>query len=130
MSLTIIKRFEFEYAHFLPGYPGPCADLHGHRGELEVGITCQDNALNDMGMVADFGDLKKLVQTEVISILDHSCLNNIRDFGFPRANPTAEKVILWIKDRLKDKCSDSRIGAELTLLRLWETRTSYVEWRP
>jgi len=130
--LTIIKRFTFEASHYLPGYPGACANHHGHSYKLLVGVSCNDNNLNDMGMVGDFGNLKKLVKTEVIDLLDHRHLNNIQMDElpkFPKDMPTAENMILWIKDRLANKVWNLNPLTELTYLQLWETEGSSVEWR-
>ena len=126
MKLTVIKRFEFEYAHYLPGYNGPCRQLHGHRAELEVGVSAEINPKT--GMVVDFKNLKGVVKQMVIDRLDHRCLNELEIPGFPLDCPTAENTILWIVEQLQKAWAISDI--ELTLVRLWETSGSWVEWRP
>jgi len=54
----------FDSAHFLSGYCGKCANLHGHRWVIEV--TAQSESLQPdgekRGMVMDFGDLKAAVR--------------------------------------------------------------------
>lgn len=54
----------FDSAHFLAGYNGRCANLHGHRWQIEVeaGQEQLQSAGEQRGMVVDFGDLKKAVR--------------------------------------------------------------------
>jgi 6-pyruvoyltetrahydropterin/6-carboxytetrahydropterin synthase len=123
LKLTVIKRFEFEYAHYLPGYDGPCANLHGHRAELEVGVSGVVDAKT--GMVIDFKTLKSVVKQVVVDLLDHSCLNDFDMKDFPSDCPTAENTLLWIVSVLRL----ALFPVELTVVRLWETSGSYCEWR-
>ncbi|MDE7120739.1 MAG: 6-carboxytetrahydropterin synthase [Oscillospiraceae bacterium] len=54
----------FDSAHFLYGYQGKCANLHGHHWMLEVciqGGTLQAQGTKK-GMLLDFGDFKKIVR--------------------------------------------------------------------
>ncbi|HBB71546.1 MAG TPA: 6-carboxytetrahydropterin synthase QueD [Ruminococcus sp.] len=59
----------FDSAHFLAGYNGKCANLHGHRWviEAEAGQEELQKYGEKRGMVIDFGDLK----TAVRSLADH-----------------------------------------------------------
>lgn len=61
---TLTTTASFDSAHFLKGYEGKCANLHGHRWTLTVTIQApalQKGGQQD-GMVLDFGDLKKAVR--------------------------------------------------------------------
>jgi len=122
--LTMVKKFEFEAAHRLPKHEGACQRMHGHRYELEVGISGPINM--DTGMIADFKQLKDVVKTWVVDVLDHQYMNEVDVPGFPRACPTAEKMVIWIVDVLKTALA--KTGCELNLVRLWETSGSRVEW--
>jgi 6-pyruvoyltetrahydropterin/6-carboxytetrahydropterin synthase len=119
----IVKIFEFEAAHFLPKYVGPCSNMHGHSYKLEIGFS--GNSLHN-GMIMDFSDLKKIVQDEIIQHLDHKLLNECRMPGFNWENPTAEHMVDWMNWKLN---SQSWGGVSATFIRLWETSTSYAEWR-
>ena len=89
----------FDAAHKLLGYPGECANLHGHRWRVIVsfdfstlqkcaGGTCE-------GIAQDF----KVLKEDINAILpDHTCLNDLFDF-----NPTAENIARWIYERLYEK---------------------------
>ena len=71
-------------------------------------------------MVIDFGDLKLAVTSLVIDNLDHKHLNDISGLEIP----TAENIVLWIVDKLH-----SMFGDGLIRVRVYETSTSYAEWK-
>ncbi len=55
---------EFDSAHFLAGYKGKCANIHGHRWKVEVTVAADAliESGEKRGMVIDFGDLKHEVR--------------------------------------------------------------------
>lgn len=63
-------------------------------------------------MIEDFDTVRRIVRAEAIDLLDHRTLNDILD------NPTAERIVLWIWERLESKLSG------LDEIVLWETATS------
>lgn len=137
MEITVVKEFTFEAAHFLPGHPGKCANLHGHSYRLQVGVRGKVDSTT--GMVMDFGKLKRLVEEIIVDHLDHRCLNVLEQDGegavphlpnFPRRHPTAELMVEWIVGSLNDFFMRKWEGLIiLTFVRLYETTTSYAEWR-
>jgi len=119
--ICIGKTFEFEAAHFIPMHKGACRELHGHSYKMEIVITGE---IGPLGMIMDFSDLKKMVQENLWERLDHVCLN---DWFFP---PTAERMVQVIAKRLQielEKLSDKTLS--LVKVKLWETSSSYAEWR-
>jgi len=48
------------------------------------------------GIIVDFSMLKKVIENEVLEKFEHSLINDIIE------NPTAENMVLWIWDKLKD----------------------------
>ena len=71
-KIRITKKFRFEAAHALYGYDGKCKNIHGHNYKLFVtviGVPVNDNSNAKEGMVMDFGDLKKIVNTQIIEKL-------------------------------------------------------------
>ena len=52
---------EFDSAHFLSGYEGKCANIHGHRWRVIVEVQSEELHIGGQldGMVIDFGDIKK-----------------------------------------------------------------------
>ena len=110
MITTIFKRVSFDSAHCLKWHSGKCKNFHGHTYFLEVGITGE---INSDGVVMDFGDVKKHLKS-LVEKLDHKNLNEI----YP--NPTAEIMANDIFLQLKKVMP-------VTIIRLWETPTSFVE---
>ncbi len=55
----------FDSSHFLHGYNGKCANIHGHHWIVEVKISGGDlqESGEKRGMLIDFGDLKKAVRS-------------------------------------------------------------------
>lgn len=119
--VSITKCFEFESAHFLPYYNGNCKSNHGHSYRLEVEVSGPIETTGaNRGMIVDFGLLKTTVMNNVVSKLDHMLLNTLFD------NPTAEIMVVWIAEELERAVPSTFV---LERVRLWETRTSYAEWR-
>ncbi len=65
----------FDSAHFLAGYHGKCANLHGHHWviEVEAGQETLQQSGEKRGMVIDFGDLKKAVRA-LADAYDHALI--------------------------------------------------------
>lgn len=57
--MRVSKAFEFDSAHYLPGYDGKCANLHGHRWKIVVEFK---GPILENGMVIDFTIIKQNVQ--------------------------------------------------------------------
>lgn len=122
--LSICRTFEFEAAHYLPNHLGKCRNLHGHSYKLEVefvGETCPNGDAPEYGMLEDFGNVKKFITDNVIDKLDHTVLNDVAPFY-----PTAENLVIWIKNEIQFK---HNLRCKLARIRLWETSTSWAEWR-
>lgn len=127
----LFKDFEFEAAHTLPGYDGPCKNLHGHTWKLRIGI--KGVVKKDSGMILDYKTLKEIVQSKVISKLDHAYLNDIIE------NPTSENVVEWIVTQLSQNVGSLWVTKEreaydphcsyLYSVDLWETSGSCCGWR-
>lgn len=143
VKVLITKRFFFESAHALLGYDGKCRNVHGHSYVLEVTVAGQpinepDHPKN--GMVMDFGDLSRLVKESIVDIYDHCLLLNerqrdqipedlTRQFGrviFLPFQPTSENLVIYFSQLLSDLLPEN---VSLYSLRLYETTTSYAEWR-
>ena len=77
--VRVTKIFRFEMAHALWGYDGLCKNIHGHSYVLKVtvsGTPIEDQEDKKLGMVIDFGDLKRLVNKYIVDIFDHSLILN------------------------------------------------------
>ena len=141
-KIRVTKEFRFEIAHALWNYDGHCQNIHGHSYRLFVtviGNPIRDEKNPKLGMVVDFGDLKKIVNEEIISPYDHAIVLNkkaideLGDIGsnmFKRRHivdyqPTCENMVVDFADKIINK-----LPKELKLfsLKLHETATSFAEW--
>ena len=71
----LTTKAKFDSAHFLKGYEGKCANLHGHRWIVSVDVgseTLQEEG-PFRGMVVDFGKLKDDLKEETDK-LDHALI--------------------------------------------------------
>jgi len=141
-KIRVTKFYDFEMAHALWNYDGLCKNIHGHTYKLFVtvlGTPVTDTNNKKMGMVIDFGDLKKIVKTEIVDQLDHSLviyknaphqklleLNEMyqRHFVFD-FQPTCENLVIWMVNKIKPLLPN---GVELKNLKLYETASSSAEW--
>ena len=138
--IRITKEFQFEMAHALLGYDGPCKNIHGHSYKLSVtvlGSVKQNTSDSDEGMVIDFGIVKKTIEDLIISKYDHSLVLNdkmkIDESQFEFMNklilvpfqPTCENLLIYYADLIKEKIP---VNIKLHHLFLRETPTSYAEW--
>lgn len=88
----------FSAAHRLVGYPGECAQLHGHNWEVEVFV--RGHKLDKLGMLVDFRKLKAAVR-DAVAGLDHCELNRLP--AFARTNPSSENIAAFLHSRLSEK---------------------------
>lgn len=119
MEISICKSFTFEASHQLPWHPGKCKKLHGHSYKLDIEVSNR-NFLDSNGIVLDFDDLTRWVQTHVIDLFDHTHLNDIIE------NPTAENIALTVYNKLAFVEQHHKINS----ITLWETAKSKVTLRP
>ena len=141
-TIKITKQFSFEMAHALRHYDGLCRNIHGHSYKMDITLAGQplhDESSPKNGMVMDFGDLKKLINEEIISLLDHALVlnaktdaqlitvlkQNYEKIVTVEFQPTTENLLNFIAEKIKAKLPEN---VKLTCVRLRETDTSYAEW--
>ena len=142
-KIRITKKFRFEAAHALYGYDGKCKNIHGHNYNLFVtiiGAPVKDDSNVKYGMVMDFGDLKKIVNSEIVDKFDHSIIFNknsphkeLADELIKNSHkviladyqPTIEEMVIDFANRISSKLPSE---IKLHCLKLEETETSYSEW--
>ena len=108
-------EFAFAAAHRLPRYDGPCFRLHGHNYRFFVAVEGEVDPRS--GMIADFGEIKRVVKERVLDRVDHQNLNDLLE------NPTAENIARWIWETLAPGL------AGLSEVRLYEIPDSCVTYR-
>ena len=142
-KIRITKQFTFETGHALYGYDGKCRNVHGHSYKLSVtviGIPITDTSNVKLGMVIDFGDLKKIVKEEIVEPFDHATVFNkntphmelakeLKDRGhkviLADYQPTSENMVIDFASKIK-----ARLSKEIQLhsIKLRETETAFAEW--
>ena len=142
-NIRITKQFSFETGHALYGYDGKCKNVHGHSYRLDVtviGTPISDNSNVKYGMVIDFGDLKKIVKSEIVDVFDHATVFNKNTPHVELAKelsnrghnvllvdyqPTSEMMVIDFAEKIKQHLPET---IKLHSLKLQETATSYAEW--
>ncbi len=142
-NIRITKQFTFETGHALYGYDGKCRNVHGHSYKLSVtviGTPISDESDVKLGMVIDFGDLKKIVKEEVVDPFDHATVFNKFTPHIELAQelearghkvilagyqPTSENMVADFATRIKARLPEN---IRLHSLLLRETETAYAEW--
>lgn len=132
-DVVVTRRTHFNAAHRLatPGLSdeentrlfGPCANpnYHGHNYNLDVSVIGPVDPAT--GYVIDIKTLKDLVETHVLSKLDHRNLN-LDVAEFRTLNPTAENIVLVCWRWLAPVIPRGRLHR----LVLWETDRNLVEY--
>lgn len=121
----------FDSAHFLAGYKGKCANLHGHRWRVVVTVKSEELKTDEQerGMCVDFSDIKDDLK-ELTDSYDHtfiyekgslkeSSIAAFLDEGFKMTEvdfrPTAENFSKHFYDVLKEK------GYNMSSVSVYET---------
>ena len=130
---SVTKVINFCYGHRLLNYNGKCQHLHGHNGIVEIEI--ESDSLDELGMVVDFGEIRKAVKGWIDSNLDHKMILCRQDpvieflaqMGEPLyimdENPTAENIAKHIYKQVQSQ------GFKVREIRLWETPSSYARYQ-
>ena len=142
-TIRITKLFHFETGHALYGYDGKCKNVHGHSYKLAV--TVSGNPISDtnnvkFGMMIDFGDLKKIINEEIVDVFDHATVFNKNTPHVELANelikrghhvllvdyqPTSEMMVIDFAEKIKNRLPST---IHLFSIKLQETETSFAEW--
>lgn len=120
-TFTLRVLTDFASAHTLRGYPGQCANLHGHNWKVEVEVEA--TALDEIGMAVDFKVIKNLAR-EIAGRLDHQYLNDVEPFS--QINPTAENIAQWFFRQMAREIDQP--GLRVSALTLWETERACVRY--
>ena len=128
----------FDSAHFLKGYEGKCANIHGHCWKIEAEFSGEKlkQSGQERGMLTDFSVIKKAVRALADS-LDHTLIfeegslkettvKALDDEGFKLTpvpfRPTAENFARFFFERLNEQ------GLGVSLVRVYETQENCAEY--
>ena len=101
-ELTVESHFAA--AHRLKGYPGKCADMHGHT--WRVTATVRADELDDIGMCIDFKKISNSLD-DIVEGFDHRMLNEMPVFA--PMNPTAENISRVIFEQLSERINTDKV---------------------
>ncbi|MCP5370016.1 MAG: 6-carboxytetrahydropterin synthase [Rickettsiaceae bacterium] len=132
------RKIHFDAAHRVVGHKNKCQYLHGHRYVLE--ITASASQLDQLGMVADFAELKEIMNGWIEDNFDHNVILSPEDtklgeliaattgqkIYYIHANPTAENIVLYLKEFIVPKLFADKFY-HISKLRLYETPNVFVE---
>ena len=128
---------EFAAGHALRGYRGKCENQHGHN--YKVRVTLEGAALNQIGLLFDFVDLKRALHAS-IGKLDHQYMNNVPPFDV--LNPSAENLAKYFYEEISNLLAGKQTDGQgdgsqtssneptpaascyVTNVKVWETSTT------
>ncbi|MGN0193985.1 MAG: 6-pyruvoyl trahydropterin synthase family protein [Pseudoramibacter sp.] len=137
---TLKTQGHFDAAHFLKGYQGKCANLHGHRWTVtaEIQGAALQTDVQHRGMLVDFGDLKKDLR-ELCDGFDHcliyedgslseTALQALEEEGFRLQavpfRPTAENLAASFAEKMTAK------GYDVRRVEVYETPDNMAAYEP
>lgn len=103
---------------------GDCSNPHWHGHNYELEVTVAGRVDPDTGFVMDLKRLKELVESRVVSDVDHKNLNT-EVAWLAGLNPSTENVAVAIWGRLADGLPE---GVRLAKVLLRETPRNWVEY--
>jgi 6-pyruvoyltetrahydropterin/6-carboxytetrahydropterin synthase len=112
----------FAAAHSLRNFQGRCEALHGHNWRVEVVV--RGSALDEAGLVMDFGELKRLMNA-ALDELDHQHLNEVPPFD--RDNPSSELIARHIYRRVAAGLPEGVAMARVSAWESEDSRATYLE---
>lgn len=113
---------EFSAAHQLRGYKGQCENLHGHNWKVRLSVGGEE--LDPVGMLMDFGDLKRILREE-LERLDHVFLNETKPFD--TLNPTSEHLAQYLAGQIAPQLP---APVRVVAVRVWESTRCAATYRP
>jgi 6-pyruvoyltetrahydropterin/6-carboxytetrahydropterin synthase len=131
--IYVTRRVEFSASHYYhnPNLSpeenrrifGKCNNPHGHGHNytLEVSVVGEVDPVT--GMVMDLKDLKKLLEQEVLQLMDHRFLN-LEVPVFTSTIPTTENIAVEIWKLLAPKLDRGKLHR----IRLYETPDLFVDY--
>ena len=131
--IYVTRRAEFAASHYYHNPRltaeenqrifGKCANPHGHGHNYTVEVTVSGEVDPATGMVMDLKELKKILEKEVLDLMDHRFLNKEVP-PFSTTIPTTENIAIEIWKLLASKL---QVG-KLHRIRLYETPDLFVDY--
>ena len=116
MAYRVTKAFAFSASHALPGYDGPCAEMHEH--DWKVAVTVRAGQLNSSAFVIDFFKLEELWK-RIKARFDGGVINEVEPFNAEW--PTSENLARWMFEEFE---RGMPLATVLERVEVWEDETS------
>jgi 6-pyruvoyltetrahydropterin/6-carboxytetrahydropterin synthase len=131
--IYVTRRAEFSASHFYHNPElspeenrrifGKTNNPHGHGHNYTLDVTVAGEVDGTTGMVMDLKDLKKLLESEVMQLMDHRFLNKEVPV-FATTIPTTENIAIEIWKLLAPKLARGKLHR----IRLYETPDLFVDY--
>lgn len=141
--IKVTRHEEFETAHLLPNYDGPCGNLHGHSYKIELTLEGPQME-NYYGMVMDFKQMKQMIKDTVpdhqfvlwkddkisLEIVEVLKKYNMKYMMFPHPT-TAENMVKDFAEMFEVYIQNELGLSEVHVyeVNLWETTNSHATWK-
>ena len=141
MKVYLTRRYRFSAAHRLHNAAlsveenarlyGKCNNPHGHGHNYVLDVTVAGPIDPATGMVYDLARLDHAVRAEILERFDETNLN-LDGENFRTLVPTTENICMEIFRLLRPHVEGEggRWGARLDRVRLEETNSNFIEYRP
>jgi 6-pyruvoyltetrahydropterin/6-carboxytetrahydropterin synthase len=136
--ITCTRKIEFDAAHRIINHEGKCKMLHGHRYVVE--ITFENNELDKLGRIIDFGEVKNILGKWIDENFDHNLIlcHEDKKLGeevskitgqkiyYLQENPTVENIA---KHLFKDICPKlfADYNSKINKIKIFETPNCMTE---
>jgi 6-pyruvoyltetrahydropterin/6-carboxytetrahydropterin synthase len=138
---SVTVKHNFETAHRLPELGGKCFNLHGHSWWVEITVAAP--ALDEAGIVVEFGAFKRAVREWIDTHLDHGamlgtddplravlCSMGCKVFEFEDSWPTVEataELLASIASGILTQVPHAK-GARVVSVDVRETAVNEASW--
>lgn len=118
------RSIRFCYGHRIQGHAGGCKHLHGHNARVEVSCA---GPLDDLGMVVDFAEIRRVVEAWIRDNWDHRMLLRADDPMLPVLQEHGEPVFAMDVDPTAENMAARLFavaragGLPVSCVRFWET---------
>ncbi len=131
--IYVTRRAEFSASHYYhnPSFTaeenrrvfGKCNNPHGHGHNYTLEVTVGGEIDPATGMVLNITELKRIIESEVLDLMDHKFLNK-ELLVFAERIPTTENIAVEIWRLLAPKLTFGKLHR----VRLYETPDLYVDY--
>ncbi len=130
--MKLETSFEFDAAHRLVGYKGLCSNLHGHIWKVEIEVTGDINNSDEVGILWDFTNAKKIKKMFDHKTILKGCEENIEIIKALRETCGVDSVFIMINNPTAENLATlilHTIGTENLKfkIRVFESPKSYAE---